>query len=96
MRWLERYLTEGTPSLRGVAKVTASLAEPELEVGGLNYGQAAAYRSARLASRLQAMITCPLLSTTVAVTVHFPLLRRSVCPLLGTFSQSVTSHAPSG
>ena len=30
MRWLERYLTEGTPSLRDVAKVTASLAEREL------------------------------------------------------------------
>ena len=40
LRWLERYLSEGSPSLRDVAKVTASLAEPELEVGGLNYGQA--------------------------------------------------------
>jgi hypothetical protein len=27
MRWLERYLTEGSPSLRDVARVTASLAE---------------------------------------------------------------------
>jgi hypothetical protein len=27
MRWLVRYLTDGTPSLRDVAKVTASLAE---------------------------------------------------------------------
>ena len=26
-RWLGRYLSEGTPSLRDVAKVTASLAE---------------------------------------------------------------------
>ena len=26
-RWLVRYLSEGTPSLRDVAKVTASLAE---------------------------------------------------------------------
>ena len=29
MRWLVRYLSEGTPSLRDVAKVTASLAEQE-------------------------------------------------------------------
>jgi hypothetical protein len=28
-RWLVRYLREGTPSLRDVAKVTASLAERE-------------------------------------------------------------------
>ena len=28
-RWLVRYLTEGTPTLRDVAKVTASLAERE-------------------------------------------------------------------
>ena len=28
-RWLVRYLSEGTPSLRDVAKVTASLAEHE-------------------------------------------------------------------
>jgi hypothetical protein len=26
-RWLVRYLTEGTPSMRDIAKVTASLAE---------------------------------------------------------------------
>ena len=32
-RWLVRYLSEGTPSLRDVAKVTASLAERELEAG---------------------------------------------------------------
>ncbi len=30
-RWLVRYLSEGTPSLRDVAKVTASLGERELE-----------------------------------------------------------------
>ena len=35
-RWLVRYLSEGTPSVRDVAKVTASLAERELEAGGLN------------------------------------------------------------
>jgi hypothetical protein len=37
-RWLVRYLTEGTPSLRDVAKVTASLAtfEREIEAGRLN------------------------------------------------------------
>jgi hypothetical protein len=29
MRWLIRYLTEGTPSLQDVAKVTASLAQRE-------------------------------------------------------------------
>jgi hypothetical protein len=27
MRWLVRYLTEGTPSIRDIAKVTASLAK---------------------------------------------------------------------
>ena len=27
-RWLVRYLSEGTPSLKDVAKVTASLARP--------------------------------------------------------------------
>jgi hypothetical protein len=30
-RWLVRYLTEGTPSLRDVAKVTASLAQRETD-----------------------------------------------------------------
>ena len=35
-RWLVRYLSEGTPSLRDVAKVAARLAGGELEVGGLN------------------------------------------------------------
>jgi hypothetical protein len=29
MRWLERYLTEGSPRLRHFAEVTASLAERE-------------------------------------------------------------------
>jgi hypothetical protein len=29
LRWLGRYLTEGTPTLRDVAKVTASLAKRE-------------------------------------------------------------------
>ena len=28
-RWLVRYLTEGTPSLRDVAKVTVGLAKPD-------------------------------------------------------------------
>jgi hypothetical protein len=28
-RWLVRYLTEGTPSLKDVAKVTATLAKRE-------------------------------------------------------------------
>jgi class 3 adenylate cyclase len=32
-RWLLRYLSEGTPSLRDVAKVTASLAERERGAG---------------------------------------------------------------
>jgi predicted metal-dependent HD superfamily phosphohydrolase len=31
-RWLVRYLSEGSPSLRDVAKVTASLAEHEWRV----------------------------------------------------------------
>ena len=35
-RWLIRYLTEGTPRLRDVAKVTASLAEHEIEADVLN------------------------------------------------------------
>jgi hypothetical protein len=30
-RWLVRYLSEGTPSLRDVAKVTASLADRKPE-----------------------------------------------------------------
>lgn len=29
LRWLERYLTESSPRLRDVARVTASLAERE-------------------------------------------------------------------
>ena len=32
-RWLARYLSEGTPSLRDVARVTASLAERERKAG---------------------------------------------------------------
>jgi hypothetical protein len=32
-RWLVRYLTEGTPSLRDVAKVTASLANRDVDAG---------------------------------------------------------------
>ena len=31
-RWLVRYLSEGSPSLRDVAKVTATLAEYEWRV----------------------------------------------------------------
>jgi hypothetical protein len=34
-RRLARYLTEGSPELRGVARVTASLADRALEAGGL-------------------------------------------------------------
>lgn len=34
-RWLVRYLTDGTPSLKDVARVTASLAQRELEAAGL-------------------------------------------------------------
>jgi hypothetical protein len=33
-RWLVRYLTEGSPGLRDVARVTASLAQRELDAGG--------------------------------------------------------------
>ena len=35
-RWLVRYLGEGTPGLRDIARVTASLAELELEARELN------------------------------------------------------------
>lgn len=35
-RWLVRYLTEGSPTVRDVAKVTARIAESELEAGGPN------------------------------------------------------------
>jgi hypothetical protein len=28
-RWLERYLTQGAPSVRGIAQVTASIAKLE-------------------------------------------------------------------
>ena len=34
MRWLERYLTEGSPTLPHFAEITASLARGELEAGG--------------------------------------------------------------
>ena len=91
-----RYLSEGTPSLRDVAKVTACLAERELEVGGLNYGQAGRLPSARLASRRQVTMTCPLVSTTAVATTHLPPLRVNVSPTFGTFSLSVSSHASSG
>jgi hypothetical protein len=30
MRWLERYITEGSPRLRHFAEITASLAQREL------------------------------------------------------------------
>ena len=33
LRWLERYLAEGTPRLQGVAELTASLARREHEAG---------------------------------------------------------------
>lgn len=36
LRWLERYLAEGSPRLRHFAEVTANLARRELEEGGLN------------------------------------------------------------
>ncbi len=35
-RWIVRYLTEGSPSLRDVAQVTANLTEHELKKGRLN------------------------------------------------------------
>lgn len=33
LRWLERYLAEGTPRLQGFAEVTASLARREHDAG---------------------------------------------------------------
>ena len=36
LRWLERYLAEGSPRLRHFAEVTANLARSELEAGGLS------------------------------------------------------------
>jgi hypothetical protein len=36
MRWLERYLTEGSPRLQHFAEITASLAKGNFEAGGLN------------------------------------------------------------
>lgn len=35
-RWLVRYLTEGSPTLRHFAEITMSLAKRERKVGGLN------------------------------------------------------------
>ncbi len=36
MRWLERYLAEGSPRLRHFAEIVASLAKRQLEAGGRN------------------------------------------------------------
>jgi hypothetical protein len=36
LRWLERYLAEGSPRLQHFAEITASLAKRELEAGGSN------------------------------------------------------------
>ncbi len=36
MRWLERYLVEGSPRLQHFAEITRSLAEREFEAGGGN------------------------------------------------------------
>ena len=36
MRWLERYLAEGSPRLQHFAEITMSIAQRELEAGGLN------------------------------------------------------------
>ena len=36
MRWLERYLAEGSPRLQHYAEIVAGLAKRELEVGGRN------------------------------------------------------------
>ena len=36
MRWLERYLAEGSPRLQHFAAITASLAKRECEPGGSN------------------------------------------------------------
>jgi hypothetical protein len=35
-RWLVRHLTEGSPELRDAARVAASLAEREIDAGGLS------------------------------------------------------------
>jgi len=37
MRWLQRYLAEGSPRLQHFAETVASLATRELEAGGRNY-----------------------------------------------------------
>ena len=34
LRWLERYLTEGSPRLQHFAEITASLAKRERDAGG--------------------------------------------------------------
>ena len=34
LRWLERYLTEGSPGLQHFAEITASLAKRELQRAG--------------------------------------------------------------
>ncbi len=36
MRWLERYLAEGSPRLHHFAEIVASLAKRELEAGERN------------------------------------------------------------
>jgi hypothetical protein len=36
MRWLERYLTEGSPRLQHFAEITTSLAKRKLEADGRN------------------------------------------------------------
>jgi hypothetical protein len=36
MRWLERYMTEGSPRLQHFASITTELAKRELEAGGLD------------------------------------------------------------
>jgi hypothetical protein len=36
LRWLERYLTEGSPRLQRFAEITMDLAKRELEAGGLS------------------------------------------------------------
>lgn len=38
LRWLERYLTEGTPRLQHFAEITARLAKGEFEAGGVTPG----------------------------------------------------------
>jgi hypothetical protein len=54
------------------------------------------YELAGLGAGRQVTMTCPLVSVTAVVTTHFPSLRHCVSPTFGTFSLSVSSHAPSG